>query len=57
MAFIQMDFESQYLGCRNPISILLPDIPRPADPRKFYSENPRVEVIIKMVEVKSEAHG
>ena len=25
MAFIQMDFESQYLGCRNPISILLPD--------------------------------
>lgn len=25
--------------------------------RKFYSENPRVEVIIKMVEVKSEAHG
>ena len=25
--------------------------------RKFYSENPRVEVIIKMVEVKSEDHG
>ena len=45
MAFIQMDFESQYLGCRNPISILLPDIPRPADPRKFYSENKRFKVL------------
>ena len=45
MALIQMDFESQYLGCRNPITILLPDIPRVADPEDFYPNNRKFKVL------------
>lgn len=45
MALIQMDFESQYLGCRHPITILLPDIPRPADPREYYPNNKKFKVL------------
>ncbi len=45
MALIQMDFESQFLGCRNPITILLPDIPRVADPREYYPNNKKFKVL------------
>lgn len=45
MALIQMDFESQYLGCRNMITVLLPDIPRPADPKEYYPNNKKFKVL------------
>ena len=45
MSVIQMDFESQYLGCRNPICVILPDVPRPADPREFYPKNRKLKVL------------
>lgn len=45
MALIQMDFESQYLGCRHPVCILLPDIPRTDDPREFYQRDQRFKVL------------
>lgn len=40
-----MNFESQYLGCRNPINIILPDIPRPANPKEYYPANKKFRVL------------
>ena len=56
MALIQMDFESQFLGCRNPITILLPDIPRVADPREYYPNNKKFNFAYRKA-VKGNLYG
>lgn len=45
MAVISMDFESQYLAGRHMIHIILPDLPRSMDPRKYYPANKRLKVL------------
>lgn len=45
MSVISMNFESQYLGSRHYISIILPDAPRNRDPRTFYPENNKFKVL------------
>lgn len=45
MAVVNMDFESQLYGGRHQINIILPDVPRTDDPRKFYPDNRRLKVL------------
>ena len=45
MSVISMDFESQYLAGRHMIHIILPDLPRSADPRQYYPANKRLKFL------------
>lgn len=45
MAVVSMNFESQYLAGRHMIHIILPDLPRSADPRQFYPANKKFKVL------------
>lgn len=45
MAIIQMNFESQYLAGRHPITIILPDLPRSLPPKDFYNSGKKFKVL------------
>lgn len=45
MAWIQMDFESEYLGCGHMVSVLLPDRPRQIPAREFYENGRKYKVL------------
>lgn len=45
MSLIQMNFESQYLGCNHEITVILPDKPRQLTPKEFYSCGKKYKVL------------
>ncbi len=45
MAVVHMKFESQYLGSRHPVTIILPDTPRTMEPKKFFSNGRKYPVL------------
>lgn len=45
MSVIKMKFESQYLGSRHPVTIILPDVPRVTEPKKFYEKGEKYKVL------------
>ncbi len=45
MSLVRMNFQSKYLGNFTNINILLPDRPRAADPREFYSQGKKYKTV------------
>ena len=45
MALVEMNFDSQYLGCNHTISMILPDKPRNASPESFYGSGLKYKVL------------
>ena len=45
MSLVQMNFESQYLGCNHEITVILPDKPRQLTPKEFYSSGRKYKVL------------
>ena len=45
MSLVQMNFESQYLGCNHEISVILPDKPRSQTPAEFYGSGKKYKVL------------
>lgn len=45
MAYIQLNFESRYLGNSHPVSVLIPDMPRDETPRRWYASRGRYPVL------------
>ena len=45
MAIVQMNFESQYLACRHPVTMILPDLPRSMPPKEFYQSGKKFKVL------------
>lgn len=45
MAEFRIEFESQYLGGRHPVTIIMPDTPRAAPPRMFFESGRKYKVL------------
>ncbi len=45
MSLVRMNFQSKYLGNFSNINVLLPDRPRQADPKAFYSQGKKYKVV------------
>lgn len=45
MAYLQLNFESRFLGNSHPVSVLMPDMPRDETPRDWYAASRRYPVL------------
>lgn len=45
MAVLHIKFESQYLGSRHPVTIVLPDTPRTMEPKEFFGNGQKYPVL------------
>lgn len=45
MALIKFNFMSKYIGANNEVSIILPDLPRGANPAEYYAEDRKFKVL------------
>ncbi|MEG1944066.1 MAG: alpha/beta hydrolase-fold protein [Oscillospiraceae bacterium] len=45
MALVNLNFESKYLRCNNDVTVILPDKPRGADPKDFYTSGNKYKVL------------